>query len=380
MSYLSILQSAIGPAPRTWLVTGVAGFIGSNQLEALLKLEQRVVGLDNFSTGHRHNLEQVRHAVGREAWSRFRFVKGDIRSPATCRKACTGVDIVLHQAALGSVPRSIEDPLATHENNVTGFLNMLVAARDAHVTRLVYAASSAAYGDHAALPRVEAHVGRPLSPYGASKYMDELYAQAFATCYGTSTIGLRYFNVFGPRQDPDGAYAAVIPRWIAAMLRNDPVHIYGDGETSRDFCFIENVVQANVLAATAVDPAAQNEVYNVALGEQTSLNELFAILQGLLKERLADYVPVRAQYLDFRPGDVRFSRADISKAQRLLGFAPTCRVGDGLERALDWYIARLAPDKAPVTKPVVPVVPPARGVPEEVSLAPERMGHSVRSC
>ena len=380
MNDLSTLQSAIGPAPRTWLVTGVAGFIGSNLLEALLKLDQRVVGLDNFSTGYRDNLEQVRHAVGRNAWSRFRFVKGDIRSQATCRKACTGVDIVLHQAALGSVPRSIEDPLATHENNVTGFLNMLVAARETHVQRLVYAASSAAYGDHAALPRVEAHVGRPLSPYGASKYMDELYAQAFASCYGTSAIGLRYFNVFGPRQDPDGAYAAVIPKWIAAMLRGEPVHIYGDGETSRDFCFIENVVQANLLAGTVKDPAAQNEVYNVALGEQTSLNELFTILQDLLRSRLSAYTPSHAQHMDFRPGDVRFSRADISKAQRLLGFAPTCRVREGLERALDWYIARLAPDKLPVTRRAASIVPTARGVPEEVSLAPDKMGHSVRSC
>ncbi|MGE5615432.1 MAG: NAD-dependent epimerase/dehydratase family protein, partial [Bacillota bacterium] len=258
--------------------------------------------------------------------------------------------------------------------------NMLVAARETHVQRLVYAASSAAYGDHAALPRVEAHVGRPLSPYGASKYMDELYAQAFASCYGTSAIGLRYFNVFGPRQDPDGAYAAVIPKWIAAMLRGEPVDIYGDGETSRDFCFIENVVQANVRAGTVSEPAAQNEVYNVALGEQTSLNELFAILQDLLRQRIAEYAPMQAQYKDFRPGDVRFSRADISKAQRLLGFAPTCRVREGLERALDWYIARLAPDKRTVTQRIAAVVPTARGVPEEVSLAADRMGHSVRSC
>ena len=229
-THVEIIQNAVAGAPRTWLVTGVAGFIGSNLLEALLKLGQRVVGLDNFSTGHRENLEQVRKAVGPKAWKRFRFYRGDIRSLAMCQKVCKGVDVVLHQAALGSVPRSIDDPIATHENNVTGFLNMLVAARDNGVKRVVYAASSAAYGDHAALPRVEDRVGKPLSPYAASKYMDELYAEAFGRCYNSSSVGLRYFNVFGPRQDPDGAYAAVIPKWIAAMLRRETVHIYGDGD------------------------------------------------------------------------------------------------------------------------------------------------------
>jgi UDP-N-acetylglucosamine/UDP-N-acetylgalactosamine 4-epimerase len=369
-NHFEIVKSALGATPRTWLVTGVAGFIGSNLLETLLTQGQRVIGLDNFSTGHRSNLELVRGAVGARAWKRFKLITGDIRSTRTCVRACTGVDFVLHEAALGSVPRSIEDPLATHESNVTGFLNMLIAARDAGVKRFVYAASSAAYGDHAALPRVEAHVGRPLSPYGASKFMNELYADAFARCYGLSSIGLRYFNVFGPRQDPDGAYAAVIPKWIAAMLRKEMVYIYGDGETSRDFCFIDNVVQANILAATTANPAAENEVYNVAVGEQTSLNELFATLHRLLGARIAGHVTAQAIHLDFRPGDVRFSRADIGKAQKLLGYQPTCRVGEGLERALDWYVARLG-EPAPARKPAV--VPMAGGGAEAISLAEANM-------
>jgi UDP-N-acetylglucosamine/UDP-N-acetylgalactosamine 4-epimerase len=381
-----ILVNAIGTTPRTWLVTGVAGFIGSNLLESLLMLGQRVVGLDNFATGHRENLEQVRDAVGPRAWKRFRFIKGDIRSLSTCKRVCKGAEVVLHQAALGSVPRSIEDPLATHDNNVTGFLNMLIAARDAGVKRFVYAASSAAYGDHPALPRVEHQVGHPLSPYGAGKYMNELYADAFARCYPFSPIGLRYFNVFGPRQDPEGAYAAVIPRWIAAMLRADPVYIFGDGETSRDFCFIDNVVQANVLAATTEKPEASNEVYNVAVGEQTSLNELFAILQRLCTEHVPGYVPAPAIYKDFRPGDVRYSRADISKAKRLLGYQPTCHVNEGLQRAFQWYVRKLSAPAAAVAEatPATPVpagtpakvVLSAGGGPEEISLAVEKMGHA----
>jgi UDP-N-acetylglucosamine 4-epimerase len=328
---------------RTWLVTGVAGFIGSNLLEALLKRGQRVVGLDNFSTGFRHNLEQVCQAVEPAQWARLRFIEGDIRSLETCRAACEGVDVVLHEAALGSVPRSIEDPIASHESNVTGFLNMLVAARDAGVKRFVYAASSAAYGDHPGLPKVEETIGRPLSPYGAGKYMNELYADVFGRCYGLATVGLRYFNVFGPRQDPEGAYAAVIPKWIAAMLRGEEVVVYGDGETARDFCHIDNVVQANLLAASVDEPEALNRVYNVALGEQTSLNELHASLAKLLAERDPGFAAPAPAYRDFRAGDVRFSRADITKARILLGFRPACRVHEGLRRALDWYVARLAP-------------------------------------
>jgi UDP-N-acetylglucosamine/UDP-N-acetylgalactosamine 4-epimerase len=340
------LKPILGARQRTWLITGVAGFIGSNLLEALLDLDQRVVGLDNFSTGFRHNLDQVREAVGPARWARLRFIEGDIRSLETCRQACEGVDVVLHEAALGSVPRSIDDPIASHESNVTGFLNMLVAARDAGVKRFVYAASSAAYGDHPALPKVEETIGRPLSPYGAGKYMNELYADVFGRCYGMQTVGLRYFNVFGPRQDPDGAYAAVIPKWIAALLREETVYINGDGETARDFCYIDNVVQANLRAATVEDPEAVNRVYNVALGEQTSLNELHASLTQLLSARDTSFRAGKPVYRDFRAGDVRFSRADIGKATRYLRFAPTCRVHEGLERALDWYVASLSPGTA----------------------------------
>lgn len=335
--------SSIAGAQRTWLVTGVAGFIGSNLLEALLKLGQHVVGLDNFATGFRHNLDQVEHGVGAKAWSNFRFIEGDIRSLATCHEACKGVEIVLHEAALGSVPRSIDDPITSHETNVSGFLNMLVAARDAGVKRFVYAASSAAYGDHPGLPKVEETIGRPLSPYGAGKYMNELYADVFGRCYGLETIGLRYFNVFGPRQDPEGAYAAVIPKWVAAMLRNEPVYVNGDGETARDFCYIENVIQANLLSGTTENKLALNEVYNVAVGGSTTLNNLHAILGELLAQHDPAFVRAKPHYRDFRPGDVRYSRADISKSQRLLGFAPTHDVDQGLARAIAWYVARLGP-------------------------------------
>jgi UDP-N-acetylglucosamine/UDP-N-acetylgalactosamine 4-epimerase len=348
MQNLKARHPEIARAPRTWLVTGVAGFIGSNLLEALLKLGQRVVGLDNFSTGFRHNLDQVRDAVGPEDWARFHFIEGDIRSLEACRQACAGVDVVLHEAALGSVPRSIDDPITSHECNVTGFLNMLVAARDAKVKRFVYAASSAAYGDWPGLPKVEDEIGRPLSPYGAGKHMNELYADVFGRCYGMETIGLRYFNVFGPRQDPEGAYAAVIPKWVAALLRNETVYINGDGETARDFCYIENVVQANLLAGTTGNAEAVNQVYNVAVGGQTSLNELHAILCRLLAAHDARFRAAAPVYREFRPGDVRFSRADISKIERLLGYRPTYRVDDGLARAIDWYVARLGPSRSPV--------------------------------
>jgi UDP-N-acetylglucosamine 4-epimerase len=367
------LASRLAERDATWLVTGCAGFIGSNLLEALLRQGQRVVGLDNFATGFRHNLDQVREAVGAQAWSRFTFIEGDIRSLETCHQACRGVSYVLHQAALGSVPRSINDPLTSHDVNVTGFLNMLIAARDAGVERFVYAASSAAYGDHPALPKVEDTIGNALSPYGAGKHMNEIYAGVFGRCYGLQTVGLRYFNVFGPRQDPDGAYAAVIPKWIAAMLRGEAVEIYGDGETARDFCFIENVVQANLLAATTEDEAAVNQVYNVAVGDQTSLNELHDLLAEFLSLQDPDFTPMRPVYKDFRAGDVRYSRADISKAQRLLGFEPQLRVRDGLARAIAWYVACLRPaKKAPET-----MVLSAGGGPEAFSNSAERMGHRI---
>jgi UDP-N-acetylglucosamine 4-epimerase len=331
---------------RTWLVTGVAGFIGSNLLEALLRHGQSVVGLDNFSTGFRHNLDQVRAAVGAEAWRHFTFIEGDIRDLATCRRACEGVDVVLHQAALGSVPRSIEDPIASHASNVTGFLQMLVAARDAQVKRFVYAASSAAYGDWPGLPKVEHQIGRPLSPYGAGKHMNELYADVFGRCYGLETVGLRYFNVFGPRQDPAGAYAAVIPKWVGAMLAGETVYINGDGETARDFCYIENVVQANVLAGTVSDPQAVNQVYNVAVGDQTTLNELHGAIRALLESHVPGLRLEAPVYREFRQGDVRFSRADISKARARLHYAPAVRVDEGLARAIDWYVQALAPDRS----------------------------------
>jgi UDP-N-acetylglucosamine 4-epimerase len=333
--------------PRRWLVTGSAGFIGSHLVETLLRLGQDVVGLDNFSTGYRRNLDHVRDAVEAKAWQRHRFLEADITDLPACHEACKGVDFVLHQAALGSVPRSIADPLLTHASNATGFLNMLVAARDAGVARFVYAASSSTYGDHPGLPKVEDAIGRPLSPYAVTKYVDELYADVFGRCYAMASVGLRYFNVFGARQDPDGAYAAVIPRWVDAMLRGSPVVIHGDGETTRDFCYIANVVQANLLAATASSPDAINQVYNVAVGGRMSLNTLFATLQSLLEERNPGLKVPPAIHEDFRPGDVRHSQADVSKAQRLLGYAPTHDVRAGLAEALQWYEGRSAPRTSP---------------------------------
>ena len=337
MSAYEQLQTALKVAPRTWLVTGVGGFIGSNLLEVLLKLDQRVTGLENFSTGYQTNLEEVRELVGADRWARFRLIKGDIRDTAACRRACAGADVVLHQAALGSVPRSIEDPSACHESNVTGFLNILVAARDAGVKRLIYASSSAVYGDAPELPKVEENVGHPLSPYAATKMMNELYADAFSRAYGFGSIGLRYFNVFGPRQDPNGAYAAVISAWIAALLRREPIYINGDGETSRDFCHIDNVVQANLLASMADRPEALNQVFNIALGERTTLNQLFRLLQAALRKAEPGLPKQKPQYREFRAGDVRHSLADISKAQRLLGYTPTCRIAEGLNQAMTWY-------------------------------------------
>ncbi len=331
------LKRDLQAAPRTWLVTGVAGFIGSHLLETLLQLDQTVRGLDNFATGSRKNLAEVQSVVTPAQWARFTFSEGDIRDRVVCRRACDGVDYVLHQAALGSVPHSIADPLTTHEVNLTGQFNMLEAARQSAVQGFVYASSSAVYGDDPDLPKVESRIGAPLSPYALTKYVNELYAGVFHRCYGRSSIGLRYFNVFGPRQDPAGPYAAVIPQWIRALVKGEPVYINGDGETSRDFCYVANVVQANLLAATRSNPVAWNQVYNVALNERTTLNGLF----GLLRDHLAPDFPhlkkSRPIYRDFRPGDVRHSQADIARAAQLLGFAPTHRLDQGLESALDWY-------------------------------------------
>lgn len=340
MNKFTNVQAHLRENTYHWLVTGAAGFIGSNLVEALLKLNQRVTGLDNFATGHQHNLAEVRELVGAKAWENFNFINGDIRKLDDCNAACIGVDFVLHQAALGSVSRSIADPITTNDTNVTGFLNMITAARDAKTRRFVYAASSSTYGDHPALPKVESQIGNPLSPYAVTKYVNELFADVFARCYGTEAIGLRYFNVFGPRQDPHGAYAAVIPQWIAALIEDRDLFINGDGETSRDFCFIDNVVQANILAAMAPSEAA-NEVYNVALNERTSLNELHQMMCTLLRARYPHVEAHQPQFKDFRAGDVRHSQADISKAETLLGFAPTHRIGQGLEQAMNWYIAHL---------------------------------------
>ena len=326
-------------APKRWLVTGVAGFIGSNLLEALLRQDQWVVGLDNFATGHRRNLQLVEQSVTPSQWARFRFTETDIRDLPSCHAACVGADYVLHQAALGSVPRSINDPVTTNAVNVDGFLNMLVAARDAGVQRFVYAASSSTYGDHPGLPKVEDVIGKPLSPYAVTKYVNELYAEVFARAYGLASAGLRYFNVFGPRQDPNGAYAAVIPRWAASMLQGETVYINGDGQTSRDFCFVANAVQANLLAATTADPTAANQVYNVAVGDQTTLNELYTLLAArLLAHKPTLAPPPPPVNRDFRAGDVRHSLADISKARRLLGYEPTHRIRDGLDAAAQWYV------------------------------------------
>lgn len=333
------VQNTLKNNTKKWLVTGCAGFIGSNLLETLLLLDQDVVGLDNFATGHQKNLDEVKAQVSEQQWAKFSFIKGDIRNLDDCKQAATGVNYILHQAALGSVPRSIEDPILTNSANITGNLNMLVAAKDAEVDTFVYAASSSTYGDHPALPKLEDNIGKPLSPYAVTKYVNELYADVFFKTYGLNTIGLRYFNVFGKRQDPNGAYAAVIPKWTSAMFSNEDVLINGDGETSRDFCFIENAVQANILAATSNDEA-KNNVYNVAVGDRTTLNILFDSLKNSLgtNDIKYDKLPV---FREFRAGDVRHSQADISKASSLLGYDPEYRIQSGIDKAMNWYVSNL---------------------------------------
>ena len=331
-------QNQLIAQPKLWLITGVAGFIGSNLLEALLKLNQTVIGLDNFATGYLNNLHSVKQAVSTKQWQGFTFIEGDINNLETCQFIVNGVDYVLHQAALGSVPRSLANPLATHQTNITGQLNMLIASRDAGVKRFIYAASSSTYGDHSALPKVENIIGKPLSPYAVTKYVNELYADVFARCYGLQSIGLRYFNVFGPRQNVNGAYAAVIPTWYRDLLTQSPIYINGDGQSSRDFCFVNNVIQANILAATTTDNAALNQIYNVALNQRTCLNELFL----LIRERVATYYPfaaaIQPQYRDFRAGDVQHSQANIDKIKHHLGYNPTHSVIDGLNVATPFYI------------------------------------------
>ncbi len=340
MNYKNIKEK-LKNNPCSWLVTGAAGFIGSNLVEALLSLNQKVTGLDNFSTGFQHNLDQVKNTVTEVQWALFKFIKGDIRNLQTCRNACSNKDYVLHEAALGSVPRSVEDPILTNDNNITGFLNMLVAARDTGVRRFVYAASSSTYGDHPGLPKTEDQIGKPLSPYAVTKYANELYADVFAATYGFKSIGLRYFNVFGKRQDPSGAYAAVIPLWFAGMIKNEDIFINGDGETSRDFCYIDNTIQANILAALAENDEALNTVYNVAFGKRTTLNELFYLIRDRVMKKYPTIGDGKPHYRDFRPGDVRHSLADISKISNLLGYAPVFSVGDGLDLTASWYMENL---------------------------------------
>lgn len=329
------IQQELLVSPKVWLVTGVAGFIGSNLLEKLLNLNQIVVGIDNFSTGHKSNLDEVQSLVSSKQWANFRFINGDIRDYAICEQAVKDVDYVLHQAALGSVPRSIADPITTNTVNINGFLNMLQAAKEQKVKSFTYAASSSTYGDHPALPKVEQNIGNPLSPYAVTKYVNELYAEVYARTYGFKSIGLRYFNVFGRRQDPNGAYAAVIPKWTSAMIKGEDIYINGDGETSRDFCYIDNVVQINLLAATAPNEA-KNEVYNVAVGGRTTLNELFsAIKTALSNNKISIYKePI---YRDFRNGDIRHSQADISKAKTMLGYEPQYDITAGISEAIQWY-------------------------------------------
>jgi len=339
------LQEHLKDNQSTWLVTGVAGFIGSNLLEKLLILDQKVVGLDNFDTGHQYNIDQAiqdaNSTTGKDLSGNFKFVNGDIREIGDCKQACSGVDYVLHQAALGSVPRSIEDPINTNRANIDGFLNMLVASKDENVKRFVYAASSSTYGDHPDLPKVEDKIGNPLSPYAVTKVVNELYANVFAKTYGFKTIGLRYFNIFGKRQDPNGAYAAVIPKWVAAILNKDDVYINGDGETSRDFCYIDNTVQMNLLAATTDNDKATDQVYNVALNDRTSLNKLYQMIEERLIQRTAGLEEKEPIYRDFRAGDVRHSQANIDKAQMLLGYQPKYMVSEGMDEAMDWYVKDL---------------------------------------
>lgn len=336
MSRYEYVKEQLQQKPKVWLVTGVAGFIGSNLLETLLRLNQTVVGLDNFATGHLRNLDEVQSLVNEQQWQKFHFIEGDICDYKSCVRAVKGVDYVLHQAALGSVPRSIADPLSTNSANITGFLNILEASRLEEVDSFTYAASSSTYGDHPALPKKEELIGNPLSPYAVTKYVNELYAAVYAKTYDFKTIGLRYFNVFGQRQDPNGAYAAVIPKWTSSMLDDELIHINGDGETSRDYCFIDNTVQMNILAATA-DESAKDNVFNVALGNRTTLNELFSFIKNALLEDGIE-VTKEPNYRDFRQGDVRHSQADISKAKELLGYCPTCKIKDGINKAMPWYI------------------------------------------
>jgi len=341
MSAFDELLKSFKTNQSRWLVTGTAGFIGSNLAEFLLKHNQKVIGLDNFSTGYQKNIDAIYNAIDSKYHANFEFIEGDICDLSTCKKVCEHVDMILHQAALGSVPRSIEDPITSNLSNVTGFLNLLTTAKDKNIRRFIYASSSAVYGDSKELPKVESNIGDPLSPYAVTKRTNELYAKVFASTYGVEVIGLRYFNVFGQRQDPQGAYAAVIPKWIQALLNNEPVYIYGDGETSRDFCYIDNVIQANLLAASTNNQEALGEVFNVAVSDRTTLNELYTLIHDELEAALPNFQRQQVSYQDFREGDIRHSNANISKAKKLLGYEPTHTISNGMHLSIKWYIKNL---------------------------------------
>ncbi len=345
MSKYKELQDYLITNQSKWLITGVGGFIGSNLLEKLLTLNQKVIGVDNFVTGNKNNIDQAvqdaNNIVDKDVSNNFEFINGNIEDFSTCKEACNKINYVLHQAALGSVPRSIKDPINTNKSNIDGFLNILVASKDAEVDRFVYASSSSVYGDHPELPKVEDNIGNPLSPYAVTKVVNEIYANVFSSIYGLQTIGLRYFNVFGKRQDPNGAYAAVIPKWVAAFLKNDEVIINGDGKTSRDFCYVDNAVQMNLLAATSSNHQALNQAFNVAMNNRTSLNELFEMIKEKLNNKLNELDNKIPVYKDFRQGDVRHSQADIKKAKALMGYEPEYSISDGMDKALDWYLSNL---------------------------------------
>lgn len=349
MSNYLMLKKHLSSNHYSWLITGVSGFIGSNLLEQLLQLNQKVVGVDNFLTGKLENLNEVEAGVTSDQWKNFHFIEGDICNLEICELASRNIDFVLHQAALGSVPRSIEDPIKTNEINISGFLNVLYAAKNNNIKNFIYAASSSTYGDHKALPKIEDQIGKPLSPYAVTKFVNEIYADVFKTNYNFNSVGLRYFNVFGKRQDPEGAYAAVIPKWISAMIKGNDVYINGDGKTSRDFCYVDNVVQANLLAALAgsikngveSSPDAKNQIYNIAVGERTTLNELYNILNETLSKQFDHLKNSSPIFRDFRAGDVRHSQASIDKAQVKLGYEPSHQVKDGLIEAMEWYIKNL---------------------------------------
>jgi len=335
-------QQELRKHPKTWLVTGCAGFIGSNLIEALLKLNQNVRGLDNFSTGYQKNLDMVKETVTAQQWENFSFIQGDIADYATCDKATQGSDIILHQAALGSVPRSIDDPVTSNISNITGFLNMLTAAKNNGAKRFVYASSSSVYGDSKELPKVEERTGNLLSPYAVTKYTNELYAGVFHKVYGFQSVGLRYFNVFGKRQDPAGAYAAVIPKWLGALIHGEDVYINGDGETSRDFTYIENVIQSNILAGTTSNSEVFGQVFNAGIGGRLTLNELYSSINKELEENLDGFTPTKAIYRDFRAGDIRHSNANIDKLKKMIGYVPTHDIDRGLSESIKWYIEKLS--------------------------------------